>query len=186
MAAARAQRTAWLVDLDVRRNAAFRGFQKRFGPAVGLPGQAYDASLGLTVPLFSVPGGAQDDTSAAKMLTAHPLQGTRLLVTRFRGEHLRPGQQVQLRHNPQWWAALRKITDWIVVDAPSLERSSIGLRVLNQMDAVVLVVEADSPNVEEVQRLKREVTQMGGYILGVVLNRAADDAWRAAWHPGYP
>ena len=69
---------------------------------------------------------------------------------------------------------------------PSLERSSIGLRVLNQMDAVVLVVEADSPNVEEVQRLKREVTQMGGYILGVVLNRAADDAWRAAWHPGYP
>lgn len=185
MAAARARRTAWLVDLDVSRNVAFRGFQKRFGPSVGLPGQPYDASLGVSVPLFSVPGSAEDDAASAKMLTAHPVQGTWLLVTRFRSERIRPGQQIQLRHNPQWWAALRAITDWIVVDAPSLERSSMGLRVLSQMDAVVLVMEAESPNTAEVQGLKREVERMGGYILGVVMNRAAPDVWRAAWHTAY-
>ena len=128
MAAARTPRTAWLVDLNLRRNTAYRGFQGGFGGDVGKPGRAYDASLD-EEPIYTISPQTVSDggrpTARHKLLGVHQIQNTRLMVTRFRNERLRQGQRVQLKTQPTWWQALRQAADWIIVDAPA-PQSSIG------------------------------------------------------------
>lgn len=179
MAADRSSRSTWLVDLDLRRNHAFRGFEEGFAEGAGAPGRAYDASLSET-PIYSVSPqtvAVEGRHSAlSKLLTVHQIIGTRLLVTRFRNERLRQGQRVQLRTSPSWWNALRGAADWIVVDAPALERSGAGLAFAGQMDGVVLVVTADGTTAEEVIALRQEIEAHGGTVIGVAMNRARPDA----------
>lgn len=174
LAEKRVQKTAWLVDLDVRRNAAFKAFEEGFADGIGAPGRAFDASLRQEQIYSIVPrvAGGSDD----KLLTAHEIQGARLLVTRFRNERLRQGQRVQIRTAPNWWRALRAVADWIVVDAPSLERSPAGLAMASQMDSVILVVEADKTSAEDVVAARREIEAHGGEIVGVTMNRVGADA----------
>ncbi len=176
IAAAYAARTAWLVDLDLGTNTAFNGFDTGFAGGVARPGRAYDASLGCEPIYELVPaplGGG------SKMLTAHPVEGTRLLVTRLRTERLAAGQSVHLRAQPDWWQALRRSTDWIIMDAPALDRSDAALDVATEADGVVLVVQAETTSAEEVARLQAEIEDQGGRVIGVVLNRMRADAYLA-------
>lgn len=174
MAARRAQKQAWLVDLDLRRNAAFKAFETGFAKHINPPGRAFDASLRREqiysiVPRVATRGGD-------KLLTAHEIPGTQLLVTRFRNEHLSKGQRVQIRTQPDWWNGLRQIADWIIVDAPSLERSPAALAAASQMDGVFLVVEADRTSAEDVVSARREIEAHGGEVRGIVMNRVGGDA----------
>lgn len=173
MAAAQAERTAWLVDLELTRNAAYDAFDRGFATGVAQPGRAYDAALGCA-PMYELIPAAQGGTS--KLLTAHPVNGTRLLVTRFRTERLARGQGVRLRSQPAWWQALRRSTDWIIVDAPALDRSDAVLDVASEADGVVLVVRAESTGAEEVANAQLAIERRGGYVIGVVLNRMRADA----------
>lgn len=179
MTAARARRTTWLVDLDLTENASIDGFKQNFAFGVGAPGRAYDASLG-TMPFYEVSAPGQTQTRASlrsgKLLAAHQIEGTRLLVTRFRNERLAYGQKVRLSTRPDWWKALRKSADWIIVDAPSLEISSGGLAVASHMDGVVLVVAADKTSTKDVTSLKEEIESAGGHVLGVVMNQLRKDS----------
>lgn len=169
MAAERAERNAWLVDLDLRRNMAFRGFRAGRMSRFGLPGRAYDASL-RAPQIYTVRDGDGPVTDG-KLLTVHGIENTSLMVTRFRNERLEAGAKVNLRSQPQWWAALRQITDWIVVDMPALERSAAALTTVNAVDGVVLVVNATQTRRQEVASLRRDVELRGGRVAGVVLNR---------------
>ncbi|MEM8616740.1 MAG: hypothetical protein AAGF20_07375 [Pseudomonadota bacterium] len=174
LAARRVQKQAWLVDLDLRRNSVFKAFERGFAKHVGRPGRAFDASL-RQKPIYSIVpslAGGRDQ----KLLTAHEIDQTRLLVTRFRNEHLRQGQRVQIRTAPDWWAALRRVADWIIVDAPSLERSPASLAMASQVDGVILVVEADVTRAEDVVAARREIEAYGGEIVGVVMNQVGSDA----------
>jgi len=179
MAAERARRTTWLVDLDLARSPLIGGFQEKFAYGVGAPGRAYDASLG-ALPFFEVsaPGQAQMRATlrSGKLLAAHQIEGSRLLVTRFRTERLAYGQKVRLSKRADWWKALRRSADWIIVDAPALEVSDGGLFVAGHMDGVVLVVEAGQTSTEAVVALKSEIEAAGGHVLGVVMNQMRKDA----------
>ena len=174
LAARRVEKAAWLIDLDLRRNPAFRAFETGFADRIGKPGRAFDASLRQD-PIYSVIPRVADN-GADKLLTAHEIDGARLLVTRFRNERLRQGQRIQIRTAPDWWRALRKVSDWIIVDAPSLERSPAGLAMASQMDGVILVVEADATSAEDVVAARREIEAHGGEIIGVTMNRVRADA----------
>ncbi|WP_340691694.1 hypothetical protein [Hyphomonas sp.] len=173
MAAEHAERTAWLVDLALAKNEAYDAFDAGFASGVARPGRAYDASLGCA-PMYELMPASRGGT--AKLLTAHPVTGTRLLVTRFRTERLAHGQVVRLRSQPGWWQALRRSTDWIIVDAPALDRSDAALDVAREADGVVLVVQAESTGAEEVANAQLAVERRGGYVIGVVLNRMRADA----------
>lgn len=179
IAAKRARRMAWLVDLDLRRNNCLKAFQAGFAAGVGRPGRPYDASLGAP-PIYSITpqtiAVAGNDNAPEKLLTVHQVEGERLMVTRFRNDRLRPGQRVAIRTQPRWWTALRSAADWIIVDAPALERSGAGLAIASQMDGVVLVVRAEETTAEDVMALKREVEAHGGSIVGVAMNAARGDA----------
>ncbi|MEO1641803.1 MAG: hypothetical protein AAFR74_00600 [Pseudomonadota bacterium] len=174
MAARRAQKQAWLVDLDLRRNAAFKAFETGFAKHIGQPGRAFDASLRREQIYSIVPRVATRGSD--KLLTAHEISGTQLLVTRFRNEHLKRGQRVQIRTQPDWWSGLRQIADWIIVDAPSLERSPAALAAASQMDGIFIVVEADRTSAEDVVSARRELEAHGGEVRGLVMNRVGSDA----------
>lgn len=178
LAARKASRPAWLIDLDFRRNTLFRAFQNGFASGIGAPGRAYDASL-KTEPIYATsPAVIRGETrkDGRRLLGVHPVQGTRLMVTRFRTEALLKGQRVQLRTRPEWWNRLRKAAGAVIVDAPALSRSSAGLAMASQMDGVFLVLEADSTGADEVIALRDQVEAHGGHVAGVVMNRIGADA----------
>ena len=179
LAAKRAKRNAWLVDLDLRSNTAFKGFQSGFARGIGKPGRAYDASLN-TEQIYSVVpktvSNAGRPSAPQKLLSVHQIENEKLLVTRFREDRLRPAQRVHISTQPVWWDKLRKVSDWIVVDAPAIDRSGAGLVVANQMDGVVLVVRADDTSAEDLTALRREVEIHRGNIIGVAINAVRSDA----------
>lgn len=175
-AATRARRPAWLVDLDLRVNAAHRGFQEGSLPGVGAPGHAFDASFGVA-PIYELaPPPPPEARGFDKLMTAHQIEGINLFVTRFRADKVQSGQRVRVRTEPEWWAALRASSDYIIVDAPALDRSSAGLVAAGQMDGVVLVVRPDGTSGDAVASLRREVEAHGGRVLGVVVNGERSDA----------
>ncbi len=176
IAAEMARKPVWLVELDVMRNHLFNSFavgdlSRRFG-GVGRPYQAYLKNN----PFFSIEPENEDGALPPELFTAHRVGDTRMMVTQFASDQLKPGQSVRIRARPDYWAAVRAATDWAVVDAPSLERSAAGLAVASQVDGVVLVVKADETSPDEVDGLRRKVEHHGGKILGVVMNRMGSDA----------
>ena len=174
IAASRSARTAWIVDLDIRRNYQYTSFAQGIVKDAGRPGRALDASLGAEQ-IYTV-AGHESDLSYGKLLNAHQIEGQRLLVTRFRSDRLAPGQKVQLRTAPGWWSALLAAADWVIIDAPCLERTRAGLAFAGQADGVVLVVKADETPAADVAALRQEVEAHGGTVIGVVMNRLQDDA----------
>lgn len=176
--ASQSSRPTWLVDLGLRQNAVFRSFQKGFARDVGKPGRAFDGSL-RTLPIYSVTpalSGGRQESQQKSLLSVHPIQGSRLFVTRFRNEGVRKGQRVQLRARPDWWQQVRRAAGLVIVDAPSLDRSQAGLAVAGQMDSVFIVLEADSTGADEVIALREAIEAHGGHVAGVVMNRIGSDA----------
>lgn len=169
MAAARAARMSWLVDLDLWGNPLYAAFSKGILKGAGRPGHPLDASLG-TEQIYAV-HGSDNVPALSKLLTAHQIDGLRLLVTRFRNERLSPGQHVRMQAAPAWWGALRRSADWAIVDAPALSRSAAGLTYAPLVDGVVLVVQADGTGAEEADGLRGAVEAAGGAVIGVVMNR---------------
>ena len=117
-----------------------------------------------------------DPPKTQRLLAVHQIEGSRLLVTRFRNEALKKGQRVQLRTRPEWWQQVRRAASTVIVDAPSLSRSQAGLAMASQMDGIFIVLQADSTGVDEVMALRDEIEAHGGVIAGVVMNRIGADA----------
>lgn len=176
IAARNVKRPAWLVDLDVTGNRLFEefargGLSKTFG-GVGRP---YSACL-RQKPFFSIdPNGDKAEIDPASF-TAHQIGDTRLMVTQFDTGRLEPGQTLRILPAPAYWAAVRKATDWTVVDAPALEASTAGLAIAAEMDNCVIVARADATPADEIDGLRRQIIEHGGKVTGLVLNQVSGDA----------
>ncbi|MEM8633890.1 MAG: hypothetical protein AAGF33_02835 [Pseudomonadota bacterium] len=176
MTAGRARRSTWLVDLNLTENKCFDAFDRGFTVDVGRPGRPFDASLGVPAIYDLRTRNQAMRRSRSRLLVVHQIEGTRLMVTRFRRDRLHTDERIRLSTRPDWWRALRTAADWIIVDAPSLDSSGVGLAMASQMDRVVLVVEADRTRPDDVIALRREIEDHGGQVLGVVMNRMLMDA----------
>ena len=174
IAARRSDKPVWLVDLDLHKNAAFDGFKTGFARDVGRPGRAFDASLKQT-PIYRLTPH-EDGARQEKLLAVHEVQDTSLLVTRFRNERLKAGQRVSLHPSEGWWRALRRMAGWVIIDAPSVDRSSATLTMTRFADATMIVVAADSTTPGEVEGVRQEIQAAQGHVLGAVLNGVKADA----------
>lgn len=179
LAAERCARPVWLLDLDLRENPVFHGFEAGFAQGVTRPGRAYDGALRQT-PIYRTPDGKALQTrrrvDPAKLFCLHDLEGANLMVSRFRTEALSPGQRLTVAPTPEWWRAARARAGWIVIVAPPLEGSGVGLSVCAEADDVVLAVAADRTPVEAVAVLREEVEAAGGRIAGAVMTGLGWDA----------
>lgn len=173
-AARTARRGVWLVELDLMRGqqyATIGAERLRYGGLGAAVRASPDESMffAVTPPALDGEGRPWPD---ARYLAAHPVGGRRLWVTRFRREALRAGQSVRLLVDPDYWNALRAHADWVVIDAPSADRSAAALATAPFVDDTVLVVAGDSRNTRAAAALSGAVEAAGGRCPGFVFNRA--------------
>ena len=172
-AASRAARRTWLIDLDLNGTAqcdALSGEPSRFGVLGPAAAATPDGSMFFTVqpPLRGPDGRAWAD---ARYLSAHRVGGKSLWVTRFRRDALQGRQGVHVMPTADYWNALRRHADLIVIDAPAADRSQAGLTIAPFVDDVVLVVAADEPDVRAPALLRDSVIDAGGHMSGLFFNR---------------
>ncbi len=173
-AAERTRGAVWLVDLDFADSAQYRAIAaepKRFGALGAATAASPDRSCFFTVqpPARDAEGKVVADT---RYLVAHPVGGSRLWVTRFRREMIRSGQGVRVLQAPEYWNALRRNAELVVVDAPAVDRATTGLAVAPFMDFSVLVLAEDGADAGGAAALKSAIEGGGGRCAGLVFNRA--------------
>jgi Mrp family chromosome partitioning ATPase len=173
-AARRARRAVWLVDLDLMNAPQHRAFSAEPG-RYGLLGRqsaaSPDGSCFFTVqpPTLAPDGRPWPD---ARFVVAHPVGGPKLWVTRFRREALQAGQAPHIAPTGDYWTALKRFAELIVVDAPALDEAASALTVARNMDQTVLVVAADTDDVGAAAGAKAAIENAGGRCAGLFYNRA--------------
>ena len=171
--AARARRGVWLVELELDRGAQFDAVAAapRLYGDLGEPAAASpdDEAFFHVDPPREGPDEAPWPDGA--YLDAYPVGERRFWLTRFRREAMQADQSVDLVPGPAYWEALRPHADWVVVDAPAVERSRAGLLFAPHMDATFLVVSADDSDPRGPAHVRDAVAAAGGHCPGVVLNR---------------
>jgi Mrp family chromosome partitioning ATPase len=171
-------RRVWLVDLDLMgqtQATALIREPKRFGE-VGPPATATpDGSMFFSVqpPLKRPDGRPWPD---ARYISVHSVGGTGFWVTKFRRDAMRGRQGVHVLPVPDYWRALRRHCDLVVVDAPAAERSQSGLTVAPFMDDVVMVVAADEHNPRAPADLRDDLVDAGAHCAGIFVNRVRVEA----------
>ena len=172
-AARRAGRSVWLVDLDLLtspQHAALAQDPVRFGALGEAAAASPDGSMFFTVrPQAPTAAGAAPPD--ARFLTAHRVGDHRWWVTRFRRDAMRANQGVHILPSGDYWTALRRYADLIVVDAPSADRSQAALTVAPFMDQTVMVVAAGETDVRAPARVRDAIGAAGGTVAGVFFNR---------------
>jgi hypothetical protein len=173
-ASRRARRAVWLVDLDLMNAPQYRAVEaepQRYGMLGRQSAASPDESCFFSVqpPSRGADGAPWPD---ARLLVAHPVGGAKLWVTRFRREALQPGQTPHILPAPDYWQALKRFAELIVVDAPALESAQSALTVALQMDATVLVVAADAPDTAAAGAARDAIENAGGRCAGLFYNRA--------------
>lgn len=172
-AARRAGRSVWLVDLDLLaspQHAAISEEAERYG-LLGQPAAASpDGSM-----FFSVQPATQGADGQpwpdSRFLAAHRVGAARWWVTRFRREVLRGRQQVHIRPEGDYWNALRRFADLIIVDCPAVDRSQSAMTVAPFMDQTLMVVAADEPDVRAPALARDALTGAGADVVGLFFNR---------------
>lgn len=174
-AAERTRGSVWLVDLDFADSGQYRAIAaqpERFGPLGAAAAASPDRSCFFTVhpPARDAEGRVAADS---RYLVAHPVGGSKLWVTRFRRELIQPGQGVRVTPSPDYWNALRRSAELVVVDAPAADRAKTGLLVAPFMDFSVLVLAEGGADAKGAAALKSAITGGGGRCAGLVFNRAS-------------
>lgn len=71
----------------------------------------------------------------------------------------------------EFWDTLRAKFELVVVDTQAVSESFDPIMLSNQMDAVIMVVSAESTRAPVAQNVRDRIAEVGGPIIGVVLNR---------------
>lgn len=172
LAARKASRGVWLIDLDFWGNvqaAAFTAASKSVG-ALGDPrdgrlnGQAFWRL------------GSQTGEIPPRLLTYRQVGERPLFVSRFASEGLSQSEDIQIAAAPAYWSQARAMTDLIVIDSPCLTASRAGLILCGQADVSLMVVSPDLSLASDALVTRDEIQARGGRMAGLIFNRARSSA----------
>jgi hypothetical protein len=174
-AARKLGRSVWLVDLDLANSAqyaALLGDLRRYGELSGPMRGSPDGSafFRLEPPAFGATGQQVAD---GDYLLAHRIGVARWWVTRFMRERLTGRQAARIEPTADYWSALRRHADVVIVDGPPAEASGAALAVAPFMDQIVLVVSAEEPTLQTPARYRDALSSAGGPLAGLFVNRAS-------------
>jgi CBS domain-containing protein len=164
MAAARVSNAAWLLDLDLFAN---RQFRRLSGAEAGLQGP-FDMAFGQE-PFWKITPRPRGPDQARAALVGYRVPDTRLFVSYFDRSMLEGDQSVKVTPAASYWTAVRNRVDMTIVDAPSLDRSRVGLALAQDMDGVVLVVNGERADPSVTAEIRDEIAARNGRCLGVVV-----------------
>jgi Mrp family chromosome partitioning ATPase len=168
VAALRARDRVLLLDLAMPPNDQLRHLGQRGlveGPAA-MP--AVELGLPVEAP-HEAPGGASGGGAVVHTwLKFHRVRASTLYVSE-RQEAAGGGEEPP--GMAQFWEKMRAEFELVVVDSPALSHSFDPVMVANQMDAVVLIVNAESTRAPVARNLRDRLMEVGGPVIGCVLNR---------------
>jgi hypothetical protein len=169
-----ARKGVWLVELDLMKCEQYEHIaaDRDLYGRIGEPVRASPTEAMFFTVTPKIKGADGQPWSDVRYLAAHTVGESRWWVTRFRREALRPGQSARILPEPDYWAALRPHADYVILDAPSVDRSEVARVTAPFVDANVLVLSAADRNVSAATALRDDLTAAGGRCAGVVLTRA--------------
>jgi Mrp family chromosome partitioning ATPase len=173
-AAERVRRNVWLVDLSIPECAQVRAIleeRERYGALGREAAASPDGSAFFSV-TPTMRGADGRPWPHGRYLAAHQVANRRLWVTRFRRELMRQGQRISLAAGGDYWKAMRKHADLVVIDAPAASASPAALMTSAFSDTTVIVVAADKGDMRRAALLRDSIVGAGGRCAGVVFNRA--------------
>jgi Mrp family chromosome partitioning ATPase len=169
-----AKKGVWLIELDLMKGEqqAFIDAERELYGRLGDPVRASpNGAMFFTVtPKIKTADG--EPWSDVAYLAAQTVGASRWWVTRFRREALRPGQSAAILSDPAYWDALRPHADYVVIDAPSIDRSPAAIATAPFVDANVLVISSQTRDIPAATALRDDIRAAGGPCAGVVLTRA--------------
>ena len=163
IAAQRAHERVLLLDQGYPVNAQLAWASER-GRLAG-PADIPPIELGL--PIDQREGQAVVST----WLRFHRLRNASMSVSERYEVARAPAESPEAAGTSNFWDKLRALFELVVVDSVSVSESFDPIMLANQMDAVVLVVAAESTRAPVAQNLRDRIAEVGGPIIGVVLNR---------------
>ncbi len=87
------------------------------------------------------------------------------------GAGARRGQMIDLEVVDALLGRLQPQFDFVVIDAPPINKYADSCVLATKVDGVILVIEADQTPVSEAEAANRQLSKVGARVLGVVLNR---------------
>lgn len=166
VAAMRAHDRVLLLDLGLPMNDQLGHLTQRGlveGPATIAP-----VELGLPVEGRAGSGNGNGGATQHTWLKFHRVRASSLYVSDRQqatgGSEEPPGMA-------QFWERMRTEFELVVVDSPALAESFDPVMVANQMDAVVLVINAEATRAPVARNLRDRLMEVGGPVIGCVLNR---------------
>lgn len=161
--------SVYAIDLDLKRN----GFAKTLSET-GALGPKIDGKLN-GVSFYGVRGAY---TAAAPeprpAFSYHRVGRSRVYAGVFDARVLQRDARVTVSSGPEYWNAARAGGAMVVIDAPALDRSQVGLRVARHMDGVVLVVGADAGAAPAAIAAKSALVAAGANVMGLVYAGATE------------
>ncbi len=165
VAASRAHDRVLLMDLAMPLNGQLRRATER-GQISGL---AEIPSIELGLPVERPEGPGDDADGVATWLRFHRVRNSSLFVSERHEAAKPPGEEPP--GMAEFWERMRREFELVVIDCPSISESFDPVMLASQMDAVVLVVAAESTRAPVAQNLRDRIAEVGGPVVGVVLNR---------------
>ena len=165
VAAMRAHDRVLLLDLALPVNDQLRHLGRRgmIEGAASLP------PIELGLPVEGRAGAAGPNNTAHTWIKFHRVRASSLYVSERQDAAGAAGEEPP--GMAQFWERMRAEFELVVVDSPALSESFDPVMVANQMDAVVLVINAESTRAPVARNLRDRLTEVGGPVIGCVLNR---------------
>ncbi|MGQ0677439.1 MAG: hypothetical protein ACT4N4_15320 [Rhodospirillales bacterium] len=166
VAAMRAHDRVLLLDLAMPANDQLRQLGQR-GLIEG-PAPIQRVELGL--PVEGPAGAPESGATAHTWLAFHRVRASSLYISE-RQAAAGAGGNGEPPGMTQFWDRMRAEFELVVVDSPALSQSFDPVMIANQMDAVVLIVNAESTRAPVARNLRDRLMEVGGPVIGCVLNR---------------
>jgi Mrp family chromosome partitioning ATPase len=141
--------------------------------------------VGLRTILLDIDGNGRKQVDWVRQTHDGPLalagsisvQRCSLTVLRVGASHFHVGEpHGDMPVPPTSWPGifnlLRPRFDFIVVDSPAFARSFDGVLAAPHVDGTLLVIEAQATRATHVQTLRDRIVEIGGKVVGTVLNKA--------------
>jgi capsular exopolysaccharide synthesis family protein len=117
------------------------------------------------------PGLSDILTNADKMASSVQKVGPNLYVLTSGGDHSGPVGLFESTQFDQFLKAMRAKFDYVILDAPPAPAFSESRVMCSKVDGVVLVVESGKTRRQVALKVKKQLEEAGGKILGIVLNK---------------
>ncbi|MGE0742755.1 MAG: hypothetical protein AB7O98_15560 [Hyphomonadaceae bacterium] len=159
-----AQKSTWYaIDLDLKRNALARALSgiEPLGPKI-------DGALNGACFFAARDAGGTVLAHSPDVFAFHRVGRSRAYAGVFNVRALPKGAKVVVSSRADYWNAARLGGASVVIEAPSLDRSPLGLRVAPHMDGVVLVVGGEPGSAPAAIAAKQALENAGANVMGLV------------------